>query len=192
MIRVIIMRWSNLTSREQKLLIVGLIIIMGTAFYIGIYQPQVKTLSSNQQKVKQAMKDLRLKSIMLKKRSTLEERYKKMLAKLNQKEENFLSKNQKPKLIMDLNDLALKTNVNLVSTDPLQMDKDNIYIQFPVRVKLKGTYGNIINFLKEINNLSYLVRVKNLKLSSQLNPTNQLEVELRVASYAIVQRSGDK
>ncbi|WP_041667338.1 type 4a pilus biogenesis protein PilO [Acetohalobium arabaticum] len=186
------MEWSNLSSREQKLILIGLIVILSVGYYYYIYQPQVKRLAEVKQQVEQKLNELRVESKVLEKKKELKQKYELLQQQLQEKEGNFLEIGDDSRLIVDLGNLADQTGVELLSTGPAESIKDDIYIQYPVKVNLEGTYNNIIDFVNKIVELDYLIRIQNLNISSKLAPTDRIQVEMRIIGYALEQKSGDR
>lgn len=186
------MAWNNLKSREKNLLVIGLILVLVVGFYYWIYQPQINKLANIEKEIKQDKQDLKVKSTMLQKKERLEKKYQILLNELKERHKKFLTSEEKTRLIMDLSDMASEVNVNLISTNPGQVTEKNIYLQFPVKVKLEGKYNDIINFMKRIENLQYLVQIRNLNVSSDLVPADKVQVEIELVSYALAKSRGDQ
>jgi type IV pilus assembly protein PilO len=184
---------DSLKPREKKLLIIALVIVLGFGFYYWVYQPQVNDLTNAESKLEQTVQNLKVKSAMLQRKEELEKKYQLLLDKLeSRKEERFLKPGEKTQLIMDLSDIAMEANVNLISTNPKSTVKKDIYIQFPVKIKLRGEYNEIINFIEKVGNLGYLTRIDSFSISSDLVPTEEIQVSMELSSYAIDRSSGDQ
>lgn len=186
------MAWNDLQPRERKLLVIGLIVIMGVGFYYWVYQPQTQKMVDLKQETEQIIQDLKVKSVRLQRKKELEKKYQLSLKKLNEEHKKFLKREDKTQLIMDLSDLAEEVNIDLMSTNPGSMVKEDIYLEFPVKVKLEGKYNDIIDFARKIEELNYLVRIKNFNIISDLAPSEKTQVEIELVSYAIDRSSGDQ
>lgn len=186
------MNWSDLSSREQKLIVLGLVVVLSVGYYYYIYQPQTKRLAEVKQQIEQKVNDLRVKSKRLEKKQELEQKYELLQQVLEKKESNFLQPGEDSKLIVDLGNLADQTGVELLSTKPGKPIKEDIYIQYPVNVSLKGTYSNIINFIEKAAELDYLTRFQKLHITSKLTPDDKVQVKIGIIGYALDKKSGDK
>ncbi|MBM7622740.1 type 4a pilus biogenesis protein PilO [Sporohalobacter salinus] len=185
------MRWSNLSSREQKLIVIGLVLLLAFGYYRYVYQPYTKKLDKVSQQLEQEVENLRLKSKILARKREIEQKYKLLKQKLEEKEDNFLSLEEDSKLVVDLNNLASQTGVELLFTLPRKRITEDIYVQYPVSVGLEGNYNEIINSTDKITELDYLARIKNLHISSKLN-SNKVQAKIKVISYALDKKSGDQ
>jgi len=186
------MSLNNLQPREKKLLIISLVLILGVGFYYYLYQPQVKALQQKKKQIKEGIQELKLKKIKLLRKEKVEKSYQLLQQELNKEKQKFLDLEDKTRLIMDLSDAAIENNLNLISTAPQPIIKEDIYFRIPVRINLSGKYSDIIAFAADIESLSYLTRVKSLNISSKLIPTNEVQAEMKLTSYALDKSSGDQ
>ncbi|WP_018247713.1 type IV pilus inner membrane component PilO [Orenia marismortui] len=175
---------NKLQPREKKLLI-GFIAVLLIGGFSYFYSWQKKSLNQKELQIDNTLNKVKIESAKLKKSSVLEKKYQILLKKLNAKQKDFLEQNQEVDFLLDLNDLALNTNVSLTNMKPGHISQQDIYLEFPVDITLKGAYGNIIKFIEEVKSLKYITRINKFNISSVAGSNNELEAKISLRSYSL-------
>ena len=186
------MKLNDLSKREKISLIFLFILVVGLIYYFYFYQPQTVKLNALRNKLDAKVKQLKAKSILLHKKKSLEGKYEKEVEKLNKEKKIFLKVNQKDKLIVDLNQLVTHSKIKLVAIKALATKKKNNYLQFPVQVQVTGNYNELINYLHQIRELDYIIRVNTLNVITKSKASNQIKAQLKLSSYALITEEDEK
>lgn len=80
------------------------------------------------------------------------------------------SKEEIPELIKTITDLAIKSNIELITFLPQESIRKEVYEEIPIRLTIKGTYHNVGQFLANIGNLERIITPSNVMMTA-LSPT---------------------
>lgn len=80
------------------------------------------------------------------------------------------SKEEIPELIKTITDLAIKSNIELITFQPRPSISKEVYEEIPISLFVKGTYHNVGQFLANIGNLERIITPSNVIMTA-LSPT---------------------
>ena len=165
--------WSEFTTREKILLILLPIIGASLAFYFFLYQPKSENVSNINQELDQTIYDIRSNQDVLRRKEELKQEYKAALAKLKKDDQDKpIAISQKSSLIVRINEIIDITGVNLKTMESnknKESESDKYaYTQMPIKIRISGDYGNILNFVNRIEELKYLIKIDTINLNSNL------------------------
>lgn len=80
------------------------------------------------------------------------------------------TKEEIPELLKTITNLAIKSNIELVSFRPQPNVSKEVYEEIPVSLFVKGTYHNLGLFLTELGNLERIITPSNVKMNA-VTPT---------------------
>ncbi|MGM0472265.1 MAG: type 4a pilus biogenesis protein PilO [Bacillota bacterium] len=183
--------WNNLSTREQRLIIGAVALILVTGYYFQLYQPQVKEITATEQELEQKLNQLKRSKQLLQQKEELNKKYHLLKKKLDNQEYIFLKPNQKSQLILDLNQITDEMKVELVTTQPQDAVKQEQYIQHPLLVTLLSDYNNLLRFFTELQKLDYIIQVAEVKITGELIEQNRIKTKLKLISYTVTESSGD-
>ncbi|GAB6137112.1 type IV pilus inner membrane component PilO [Halanaerobaculum tunisiense] len=175
---------AKLSRRERLIIVLGLVLVLGVGFYFYFYQPQVNKLKRLNQKLDRKVNHLKIKSKKVNNKEMLTTKYK-SLKKLNDDQTDFLKSGAKAKLIVDVNELVVATDIDLITITPQSMIEEDKYLKFPIKLKLKAKYEDFLRSLKKIKQLNYLVRVEELNISAPLTQSDEVTVEMELVAYIL-------
>ncbi|AGB41717.1 Tfp pilus assembly protein PilO [Halobacteroides halobius DSM 5150] len=174
---------QGLTSREKRLIVMGIVLILSLGSYFYLYQPQLKKIARLEKKIELKIQQLKVKSKKLGKQRNLKREYQRLKKELEMKEKRLLPQNERSKLIIALNNFIFNTRVDLITMTPHSLTEKGRYLKFPITLELKANYQALLSFIKQVERLNYLVKVEALTVSSGLKPNNQVLVNLKLVAY---------
>lgn len=165
-----------------------LIIVVGGFYFL--FSSQTQDINQNRDQLETSMNRLRIMSTRLSKKKILKEEYTVLLEELENRQKNFLEQGKESDLLLDLNNLAMKYNVKMLSIEPKKITQEDIYFKVPAEVRLIGAYDQIVNYIEGVKQLDYLTRIEDLNLNVSNNP-DYLEAKITLLGYAL-DRKGER
>ena len=167
----------------QKIL-VFLIIVVGlfAAFWFGFYY----RLDSRYAELKEENGQLDAKR--QKYESKLEDQVTKedlqeLRAKILLAEDKLPSTTQLPRLLKDIHNKAKTAGLEILNFQRKPEQKKKYYVEIPVAMELRGTYGELTSFLNFVRNMNRIVNVGDLKLELKSKKTGELVVSATATTY---------
>lgn len=82
----------------------------------------------------------------------------------------FINNNRELEFITQLENIASKHNIKQkLSLQSLEIDEgngDDYYFEVPIDLETSGTLGNLINYLAELESLTYYININNISIGS--------------------------
>ena len=166
------------------------VLLIGIAYWQMIY-PKVKKTKQLSNEVENIKTELVKQGQYLKQKELNKSKYPQLLKQLKNSQENALTLNQRDRLITDINSIV-NDDIKIENTSTLEMVDKSLqdYIIYPTRIKLDGDYKGIIQFIEEINQLNYLVRIQRLNIShnkknrnTDLSKFKPLDLQMKIFNY---------
>lgn len=186
--------WSKLNKREQGLIALLLVVVLPIAFYFYFYQPLQQQIEIKEQKLKQLQTDLEAEKALAENKQQLQARYKAVKQQLTSHQQ-LVSRETLADLIVNLNQLADYNHLSLLALKPQERKQVEPYLQYPVVLQLSGSYQNLLNYLEDIYQLDYLVRVEKIAFSAGDNSdsnSKSLQMGVEVVGYTTAELSDSK
>lgn len=183
------MAFENLSKREKIMLVtaMGLLIIFIT--YMYLYTPLVEGVAEKEDNINDLEQEIIQKRVEAEEKQRLEKEYELLLEESGEMtEEQFFSENKEFQLTQKLNSLADDLGVELFSIETQNLTtREDIYIQIPINLSIKGTYNQIINYLGELEHSEYAIRIATVSLNSDFvasrNDEEKIEVRVDLIGY---------
>jgi Tfp pilus assembly protein PilO len=162
------MQSYNKISLKYKILTINCLLLLGLFCVIYfIILPSLKEINRIKTSINQERIDLEekyQKSQGLKKLTT---NLKTIEGKVEHIDQVFISENRELEFITALEQIADKNNV----TQKITLGKvqavtvDKFYKKFPLQIQAQGTYINLIDYLQDLETLTYYINIKSIELS---------------------------
>ncbi len=172
------------------MLVIFLVGIIWGAAYIYIYKPKLQALQADRVKLEEELNRFKIDSVKIIQKKKAENRYKLLERALEDRPKNFLSSQARLKLVKDLNRIGLRTGVKLLGMKPEEVEEVDIYLKIPVKLVIEGNYKELVNYVNQLSNLDYLVRIKELRMNSQEQQNNEIKMGISVVGYALNREGG--
>jgi len=178
-------QWDSLPLAAKAFM--GIVIwgLMGGAYYLLIYEDQVKNYKNYVIQFNQARK----------KRDKLQtiqfniEQWKSRIAQLDGELERLKlklpTKKYLPKLLQNIDARARRANLEIIQFNPQRNVKRGFYSEVPIKITVKGTFFECMNFLTSIGSLSRIVTIGRLNISQPRfkNQKMMIEAKFRLVTY---------
>jgi len=176
----------------QKLiaLVVIIVVIIAGYYFLG-WQPLQQDIESQQAQVEQQRimlkKNQRLAKDLPRKRAEFAKLEKQLKVALNM----LPKKSQIPDLLESVSWAGKDSGLEFSVFKPKGESPKQIYAEVPVDISVKGTYRQLLTFLKRVGEMPRIVAIKNLKVT-QSNAGGELQVNGNVITYRFIEKAAVK
>lgn len=177
--------WSEYSNREKVMIIVLGVLAVSLSFYFFLYKPRVDKVKDINNDLERTISDIKGHKDVLRRKEELKREYKTKLAQLQQDDQDRPIKlSQKSDLIVRINELIDKTGVSLKTIQSTKNQKTKSqkygYTKMPINIEISGDYNSILNFVNQVEELKYLIKVNTLNLSSNSNSGLDTNAEVKI------------
>jgi len=173
--------WQKLVA-----LIVIVIVIVAGYFFLG-WQPLQQDIESQQAQVEQQRiilkKNQRLAKDLPRKRAEFAKLEKQLKVALNM----LPKKSQIPDLLESVSWAGKDSGLEFSVFKPKGESPKQIYAEVPVDISVKGTYRQLLTFLKRVGEMPRIVAIKNLNIT-QSRAGGNLLVKGNVITYRFIEK----
>jgi Tfp pilus assembly protein PilO len=180
----------RIAPRTQFILvIVGMVVLLIIVGAVAVW-PQYRTLGVMDAKIADADKEVALQKTRLAQRQEIKDRAAQTDAKWLRLANEVPDSPDLPSLIIELQDLAFSTGVQLTAITPAAptASKDGTYFIIPIKLTVVGTWADSVEFMQKLNKLDRGLRTTDAKTAlysgTTANPTlpnyavtNDLDIE---------------
>lgn len=157
--------FANVPKNQKVLLVVMLFLAIIAGFYYLIY----RSLAAEKNVLIQKRYDLRSQLNEKRMLAANLDRLKLEIASLESQLSQALTvlpeEKEIPKLLVNINSLGLKAGVEFLLFRPGTVTLRDFYGEFPVQIKVRGTYHALGRFFDMISKMSRIVNVSDLKIA---------------------------
>jgi type IV pilus assembly protein PilO len=173
--------WQKLVA-----LIVIVIVIVAGYFFLG-WQPLQQDIESQQAQVEQQRiilkKNQRLAKDLPRKRAEFAKLEKQLKVALNM----LPKKSQVPDLLESVSWAGKDSGLEFSVFKPKGESPKQVYAEVPVDISVKGTYRQLLTFLKRVGEMPRIVAIKNLNIT-QSKAGGDLLVKGNVITYRFIEK----
>lgn len=94
---------------------------------------------------------------------------------LKSREDKLFNQAQLGTLLRKITQSAASHQLDFISITPKKKQDQELYLRFPIEIKLSSPYSGFLNYLKEVENISEVLKVKELDIemdkTTSFNPT---------------------
>ena len=180
----------RIAPRTQFILVVvGMVVLLIIVGALVVW-PQYRTLGVMDAKIADADKEVALQKTRLAQREEIKDRAAQTDAKWLRLANEVPDSPDLPALIIELQDLAFSTGVQLTAITPATptASKDGTYFTIPIKLTVIGTWADSVEFMQKLNKLYRGIRTTDAKTAlysgTTANPTlpnyavtNDLDIE---------------
>jgi type IV pilus assembly protein PilO len=164
--------FANIPKKQKMLLLVLLFLAVIAAFYFLVYKglaAEKDGLIKERDRLRSELNEKRMLAANI-------DRLKLEIAALESQLSQALlvlpEEKEIPKLLVNINTLGLKAGVEFLLFRPGTLTVRDFYGEFPVQIKVRGTYHALGRFFDMISKMSRIVNVSDLKIT-QLPPSKE-------------------
>jgi len=173
--------WQKLVA-----LVVIIVVIIAGYFFLG-WQPLQQDIESQQAQVEQQRimlkKNQRLAKDLPRKRAEFAKLEKQLKVALNM----LPKKSQIPDLLESVSWAGKDSGLEFSVFKPKGESPKQIYAEVPVDISVKGTYRQLLTFLKRVGEMPRIVAIKNLNIT-QSKAGGNLLVKGNVITYRFIEK----
>ena len=173
--------WQKLAA-----LVVVIVVIIAGYYFLG-WQPLQQDIESQQAQVEQQRimlkKNQRLAKDLPRKRAEFAKLEKQLKVALNM----LPKKSQIPDLLESVSWAGKDSGLEFSVFKPKGESPKQIYAEVPVDISVKGTYRQLLTFLKRVGEMPRIVAIKNLNIT-QSKAGGNLSVKGNVITYRFIEK----
>lgn len=151
---------------QRGLMLLGLMALISAAFVFGVFMPMVEEFEELQKRnnslLAKVQEDQRIAADLPK----FKAEYEKMKAQLDLSLAQLPNQKEIPTLLSSIASVAKDNGLEVLRFSPGQETPKGFYAEVPVSLKLKGSYHQVAMFFYAVGNLSRIVNIGNVTMSS--------------------------
>jgi type IV pilus assembly protein PilO len=172
-------RLEAIPTLYRWLIVLGLLIVLGIAYWYLLYQPRMEELATLQEQINSKKTDLLKHQQIASKHEAFKAEVAVLEAHLSQLLQ-FLPKSQEiPDLIRQISDLAVRTGLQINLLRPQGEQPEQFYAKVPITVQVKGPYHAVGQFLDALGRLPRIVSVSDIDMKGASKETQGLATTYR-------------
>jgi len=186
---------KKLSSKNKLFISVGMLLVLDIIFVYLLILPAIDNIKNSRNDIINLKIDLENKTIREKNLNTLNEKISKIEPQLEKINQIFISKNREIEFITTLESLESKYNViQKLNIDLNNPEKGEEFNKIPISIDASGNFKNLMDYLANIESLSYYINIQNISLSKNsldnsssktalLGQASQNQMELKISGY---------
>lgn len=168
--------WPTAPRLTFFLVVWGVVLFLGWQFYLS---DQAAALEAAQQEALTLQDQYQRKVALASHLTALKQQKQQVLARVTQLEKQLPSKTEMDALLADVNQAGIARGLQFEWFRPLAAVVRTYYVEIPVSLKIAGPYHDIAQFAADVANLSRIVILDELVLSSTKEGGVTLECRAR-------------
>jgi type IV pilus assembly protein PilO len=175
----------------QKAAIMGaLVVLLLAAFIWFLWLPEYEKIGQMEEEVSRLQAELVQKQQIANNLPKFKEEFAKLEEQLNQALTQLPNKKEIPSLLTNLATLAKDNGLEVASFSPRGEISKGFYAEVPASLDLVGTYHQIAEFAQAVGQLSRIVNLSDLDLSSPKveNGLAILKIKCKVTTFRFVEQ----
>jgi type IV pilus assembly protein PilO len=157
--------FANIPPRQKVLLICLLFMLALVGFYFLVYRGMASEKETLAQKRDALRGELNEKKIMAANLERVKAEIAALESELSQALLVLPEEKEIPSLLVNINSLGLKSGVDFLLFRPGTLMMRDFYGEFPVQMKVQGSYHTLGRFFDMISKMPRIVNVSDLKIS---------------------------
>jgi type IV pilus assembly protein PilO len=154
------------------------------AFYLFGYRPQTNRLATLHEQIDRKQRDLRDNQTNLMIRPDVERTVRELEKKLDKFNTRLPRQQELGQFIRDVNRLSQQSMLRPFNVEyPAAPQRTELYAELPIQLKFEGDFLNVFSFLRQMEQMQRLTRVRSLQIHSNGTPSGQVAVELSMYIY---------
>ncbi len=156
--------WEEKATPKEKYLIVFISVLIPVFLFYQFYYTQAKEkINKIEEEIRQLDLKIRKYKNIVKKKELLEAQMRQRKEFLKRVKTILPSESEIPDILRKISDLAKDNDLEVIIFQPGREIPKNYYDIIPLKMKLKGRFDNIVNFLNSIENLERLIVLNDIK-----------------------------
>jgi type IV pilus assembly protein PilO len=159
-------------------------------FFNYIFMPQKRKLNELSSKVKNKKELLSQVEVTAQNIDELTKSIKQLEKEIAELEDRLPEQIEAKLLIETLKDITKGSRIQFVSIEPKKLEKlelaeqQQIYLELPIRVRLRCSYDELTGFIKKIENSKRLMKVSELKIKAHPQNIWEHNIELIISTFS--------
>ncbi len=172
-------------------ILAGTVVLIIVIYYFAILGDTLDQIAAAEQKIASQKQAIVTKSIKVKKLPKLRKELKNLEKQLKVSLSLLPEKAKIPELLEEISWRGKDAGLDLLTFKPQPETVKAIYAEIPVSIKLKGTFRELLSFLRAVGELPRIVAINGLRITAGNQP-GSLNVTGRMTTYRFVEKGSNK
>ena len=160
------MDFSKLSTTAQVLVIVVIIAAFFVVFYLSIYSGKAEQIEEKKQKLAVLQQEIERGEVTAKKLGEFQQEIERLQSRFQIMLRILPDKRQTEDLLRKLQSLAIDSNLDIKKFDPGELVSKEFYAEYPISMRVHGSYHNLATFFDKVRKLSRLINITGLDITS--------------------------
>ena len=168
-------RWP---ASRKMIALGGVVLLMGAAYYFGVYETQAATVTALQDKLDQVEKNLSETRTLAADLPKFQAELQRLEGELKLALLKLPNEKNLEVLLKDISKVAKESGVEILSIEPQSEVLKEFYAEIPVQLKLTGGYTQMAIFFDKVSRLDRIVNISNLSVGSPKEEGDRIELSV--------------
>lgn len=177
----------KLSLRERRILLLAGLLAVGYAGVVYAVDPLLESQAEVREQIEQKRLELEKLTARASERSRYEQRLQAMKSRVSDAEWMLMQEDKVPVVAAEVQEfihqLGQETGVGIIRESVLHPKEKDLLIEIPVELSLKGSLGDVHQFLHRIETHEKLLTMQKLAVRSSYSSDKALSVELQLVGY---------
>lgn len=177
----------KLSPRERRALLLAGLLAAGYAGVVYAVDPLLESQEEVREQIEQKRLELEKLTARASERSRYEQRLQVMESRVSDAEWILMQEDKVPVVAAEVQEfihrLGQETGVGIIRESVLHPKEKDLLIEIPVELSVKGSLGDVHNFLHKIETHEKLLTVQKLAIRSSYSSDKTLSVELQIVAH---------
>lgn len=155
---------STLSERTQLIFLSVLAVGLGYVFYLYYLGPLAQQVEALDREIDQLEAEMHVAEAVRSRLPQLKTEVRNQTLRLNHMRQVLPSQKETADVIRRVEELAVQSNLKILSFVPQQTVDHNFYENWPILVSLEGNYHNLGKFFERISQFTRIINVENLSI----------------------------
>jgi|GEM_PF-1777185 len=158
------MNWEDLSFPAQVGIIAGVAVVIIVIFYFLYVQSTQDQIEAEKRQITKLNEDIEEGKKVAARLNEFKQEVKKLQDRFELFKEIIPENIEYDVILKYLNTIASETAIVIRTMNPQKLIPVGFYAEYPIRMKMIGSYHNLINFYLKIKNLKRIINVTNMTL----------------------------
>jgi len=175
------------SKKDILVLVVALYVAIVLLYFLIFFKPAVSQLNKVLPQISGLRNKLNAALLDIESRPLLEAKEEKLRSKIDYYEKRLPSEKEIPKLLEQLSEIALGSNVKILAITPVEVKSDEgaIYKQIPISIEAKCGYHQLGQFIQKLEHAARFMKIGNIYIEADQSDISRHRVKLEIVTYTL-------
>jgi len=165
------MDFGKLSTTTQLLLIVVIIVAFFVVFYVSIYSGKAEQIEKKKETLAALQQEIERGQVTAKRLGEFQQEVERLQSRFQTMLRILPDRKQTEDMLRKLQSLAIDSNLDIKKFDPGELIRKEFYAEYPIVMRVHGSYHNLATFFDKVSKLSRLINITGLNIT--INPEGE-------------------